>query len=1205
MPDSDDEFDDLFSFSTATPKNAKARTGASSSSPIDFDLGDSFTSGGTEPSSSANATSAADFTTDDTGTATAANFGTASAHTSDTGSYYKVSPTTTDPASGLDDKQGHYGGNDQDTSNSDDADDIFGEFDIGRSKVDVNANIDVMGMSMNSRNQKVGHQEDDFHAIDRDTREFLDFLDEPKKTKGDAVVGIEGSLSKDLADLGLDDDDDDEDGMMDFVDIDQGDENQIGIKSDAQDVENTSSAATDPNASDVLSSPMSKDVKTPSSPAKTRTDASMGDKQSPIPSPARTPIPSSKNATPQRSIPATTEEGSSNTNPDQGKGDKTSSPQKAKTIPSLASLQVDGAQLKPLWTDDTDNDNNGDTKEMNTNEPDTAPDTTISATVSAPSSTATSASPPIDPDLNKVHIASMTPEKKVIVFDNLVDAIHSPESTMKEIRPLLFPHSTDVVAIDNDERPWLWSKVICSKILPDIQSSSLADSFLNWDEGFDMDALVSGADCYGLLEDFIKRLLNEVELVVKRILASNSYQKKEDGSDAMRDLCSLLLYYYRSNARGKEGDSDGTSSVSKSKAVEVDDSLMLSEDVEENKPMVENAIPSEEKETETSGTELKGDNDAEKENTENHDASSAGEPKKEDEIPTEEDKKASLSTPKGQFVEWNPLIAPVAATLLACGTSKEVSSVMLSRIVPAFMPLLSLMDTERMQGVRTLHQKLYYLICYHMPLLVLHLDRYIPGWYWPQAKSTSDGEGEKSATQISRNLEEQGIIPITWFSSLLAGESSVEALETNRLLALWDVLLCSPDQSLKFFLALSVLERNSDHLLMLKGQELIDELTAVMNLERNDVVMESFTEGTSSSKESLGGAQEYVRTWTNHAKTLMETTPLSVVQNLQTAEDEAVNYALNLRSKIAMEKMAARLEAENEAHRRALEIENARKVELRMEKYYKDRLEKFYKKNCPEKLSSVDHIMELYKDKYDILDKKLHIKYGRGFLPLISVFTPKVATQTGQMLSNVNQGLEIKKKNIIAARAEERAKKIAANMGGEGGFQVSIQVTADEIMPVVCTGLSSKIPPFTRDPLKYYLVDSRPDETLKVQGAFPTAARLSPEDLMDPERIQQKIEMFESLRGGIHICIMGEGFSSFPTLYGHPLDKNEQKLLDNDQSRTSKFLFFPFAIYSVTLIVREDLPFDRLQTCVLSSLSKEDSRLYLCLTVVLRLHMHG
>jgi len=87
-------------------------------------------------------------------------------------------------------------------------------------------------------------------------------------------------------------------------------------------------------------------------------------------------------------------------------------------------------------------------------------------------------------------------------------------------------------------------------------------------------------------------------------------------------------------------------------------------------------------------------------------------------------------------------------------------------------------------------------------------------------------------------------------------------------------------------------------------------------------------------------------------------------------------------------------------------------------------------------------------------------------------------------------------------------------------------------------------------------VDSRPDELLKRQGAFPTAARLSPEDLMEPERIQQKVEFFESLRGAVHICIMGEGFSSFPSLYGHPLDKNEQKLLDNDQSRTNMCALF-------------------------------------------------
>ena len=206
------------------------------------------------------------------------------------------------------------------------------------------------------------------------------------------------------------------------------------------------------------------------------------------------------------------------------------------------------------------------------------------------------------------------------------------------------------------------------------------------------------------------------------------------------------------------------------------------------------------------------------------------------------------------------------------------------------------------------------------------------------------------------------------------------------------------------------------------------------------------------------------------------------------AQDEAIDFAPNLRSKLAMEKMAARLEAENKAHQRALEEENIWKIDARMQKvhYYKERLGKFYKKHCPEKLESVDKIMEIYKDRYEILDKRLHIKYGNVFLPLISVFNPKV-TLTGQiMLSNVNQGLEIKKIRIIASRAEERAKKYAKNLGDSTGQQVTITVTntAKEIMPIICSGYSSNVPKNTRDPLKYYLVDSRPDEISRCKEPF-------------------------------------------------------------------------------------------------------------------------
>ena len=71
------------------------------------------------------------------------------------------------------------------------------------------------------------------------------------------------------------------------------------------------------------------------------------------------------------------------------------------------------------------------------------------------------------------------------------------------------------------------------------------------------------------------------------------------------------------------------------------------------------------------------------------------------------------------------------------------------------------------------------------------------------------------------------------------------------------------------------------------------------------------------------------------------------------AQDEAIDFAPNLRSKLAMEKMAARLEAENKAHQRALEEENIWKIDARMQKvhYYKERLGKFYKNIVPKNLN--------------------------------------------------------------------------------------------------------------------------------------------------------------------------------------------------------------------------------------------------------------
>lgn len=68
-------------------------------------------------------------------------------------------------------------------------------------------------------------------------------------------------------------------------------------------------------------------------------------------------------------------------------------------------------------------------------------------------------------------------------------------------------------------------------------------------------------------------------------------------------------------------------------------------------------------------------------------------------------------------------LPPVAATLLGFGLPAPVTSGLLQQITGQHMPLLALQDTERWEAAQGLHQHLYWLACYHLPLLVFHLDR--------------------------------------------------------------------------------------------------------------------------------------------------------------------------------------------------------------------------------------------------------------------------------------------------------------------------------------------------------------------------------------------------------------------------------------------------------------------------------------------------
>jgi hypothetical protein len=96
---------------------------------------------------------------------------------------------------------------------------------------------------------------------------------------------------------------------------------------------------------------------------------------------------------------------------------------------------------------------------------------------------------------------------------------------------------------------------------------------------------------------------------------------------------------------------------------------------------------------------------------------------------------------------------------------------------------------------------------------------------------------------------------------------------------------------------------------------------------------------------------------------------------------------------------------------------------------------------------------------------------------------------------------------------------------------VVLEVSATEVIPVICTtkfhhlstGQSSspsKLASCTGSNLHFYLVDCRPESIASEQGRFPTAVTLSPEKLQDPDELQKLTDMFESLRGTVHVCVM-------------------------------------------------------------------------------------
>ena len=321
-----------------------------------------------------------------------------------------------------------------------------------------------------------------------------------------------------------------------------------------------------------------------------------------------------------------------------------------------------------------------------------------------------------------------------IHFDSLDDALDSSESTIEHLRTLFVNGG---MKVDPKRRAALWCRTVCGKTLEDVESSSLAESFLQWLKSTNVEQADDARSVYIRKKPPFWRNASWLERTMT----------VKEAKDA---LCQVLLFYYQSSCTNVQ--------------------------------------------------------------------------------------------------QVDPLLPPVACAILSAGVSPAATTCMLTQIMPTYMPLLALTLDERWEAAKSLHTQFYLLACYHLPLLVFHLDRYAPGWQWP--KKLGEQDGDESATEKGRNLESHGVVPQSWLISHLAGECGGTLMNPVWLLSLWDLILTSSNNSLRFFLSLALLEKYSDALLMLTGNDLLNELDRIME----------FKEGTTPEGFAIVAEEETSRT---------------------------------------------------------------------------------------------------------------------------------------------------------------------------------------------------------------------------------------------------------------------------------------------------------------------------------------------------------
>ena len=131
--------------------------------------------------------------------------------------------------------------------------------------------------------------------------------------------------------------------------------------------------------------------------------------------------------------------------------------------------------------------------------------------------------------------------------------------------------------ITSDDRKCLWTKAVCSKVLTDVETSRLVDSFVNWDGHH-----FHGRTLYRLEKGFVTKLLEDIDILADRFVVAGCVVKEAN----KRNIAVLLLFHYRNNS-----------------------SIFIDESEDVNVVDVVSAIDSEEADGETSTRDCKCDDE--------------------------------------------------------------------------------------------------------------------------------------------------------------------------------------------------------------------------------------------------------------------------------------------------------------------------------------------------------------------------------------------------------------------------------------------------------------------------------------------------------------------------------------------------------------------------------------------------------------------